>query len=134
MDVFLTREARADLEALGILRLARGTWGFLLGHERGFRFYVEKAYPVGSSGVPSAVRVDELGRLWEGKVIGVFAFHPAAAFKKDLLGPAFFGKLYLEIETTGGRTQIKPSIVEYDGKFRLSSISMESIPKERGRD
>jgi hypothetical protein len=134
VDVFLTSEARSDLETLRILRPVPGTWGLLFGHERGFRVFVEKAFPAGRSGFPTNERVMELDRLWNGRVVGFFALRPAASFRKRLLGPDFFGKLYLEIGISGSRTRLKAYAVEHKRGFILSVLPLESGPKERNRD
>jgi hypothetical protein len=134
VDVFLTSGAQADLEALRILQPPSGTWGFLLGHERGFRLFVERLFPAGRSGLPSGEMWRDLNRVWNGRAIGFFSHRPAAAFKKRLLGPEFFGKLYLETGVSGNRPGLRAYAVDHKGRFFFSPLALKSSPKERGGD
>jgi hypothetical protein len=134
VDVFLTSGAQADLGALRALQPPPGSWGLLLGHERGFRLFVERLFPVGRTGLPSGSSWRDLNRVWDGRVIGVFAHRPAASFKKRLLGPEFFGKLYLEKRISGSRPGLKAYAVDHRGRFVFSPLALKSNSKERGGD
>ncbi len=129
----MTSGVWADLEALRILRSASGTWGFLLGHVRGSRFFVERAFPAGRAAVPAAGPWAGLDKLWDGSVLGVFAHRPSASFKKRLLEPRFFGKLYLEAGISANRVRPKAYTVEHKGGFRFSALPLRPKPKDSKR-
>jgi hypothetical protein len=125
MDVLITPEARREVEALRIVRPAPATWGALIGHKRGFRFIVEKVFPAGSGRVlPNGRLLDELDRVWRGRIIGLYAVRPGAAFKKAVLGPAWYGKLVLDLGLSAQKQSIRPYIVEFKTKFFLARIPL----------
>ncbi len=130
----MTSGARSDLEALGLLRPPRGTWGLLLGHERGFRLYVERLFSLGPTGSPSVELREEWDRIWDGRVIGFFAFRPDASFKKALLGPGFYRQLYLEAGGSRNRPNFKAFAVDHKDRFFLSPLPLKSDPKGRSHE
>jgi hypothetical protein len=133
VDVLITREARLEIEALGIIRPKTPGWGFLIGHKRGSRFFVEKILAAGNAGPGTAARRSrEIERLWPGKVIGLFAIRPGAELKRALMGPFFYGKLFVELRFAGNRPGARPFIVEFERKFRLTPIPLE--PGAGGKD
>lgn len=125
MDVLITPEARREVEALRIVRPAPATWGALIGHKRGFRFIVEKIFPAGSGRVlPNGRLLDELDRVWRGRIIGLYAVRPGPAFKKAVLGPAWYGKLIIPMSLSAKTPGIRPFVVEFERKFFLARIPL----------
>lgn len=133
MDVLITREASLEIRALGIVRPKTPGWGFLIGHKRGPRFFVEKILAAGNAGPGTAARrFREIERLWPGKVIGLFAIRPGAELKRALLGPFFYGRLFVELRFAGNRAEARPFVVDFEGAFRLTAIPLE--PDAGGKD
>jgi len=133
VDVLVTREAALEIEALGIVRPGGPAWGFLIGHKRGFRFFVEKVLAAGSGDPGTAGRrFKEVERLWPGRVIGLFAVRAGAPLRKALLGPFFYGKLFVELRLRGRRPEVRPFIVEFDGKFLLVPVPLAPPAKKGG--
>ncbi len=125
MDVLITPEARREVEALRIVRPAPATWGALIGHKRGFRFIVEKIFPAGSRRVlPNGRLLDELDRVWRGRIIGLYAVRPGTAFKKAVLGPAWYGKLIIHMSLSA-RTPGNPAVRR---RVRAEIFSSSRIP------
>ena len=125
MDVLITPEARREVDALTAVRPAPSAWGFLIGHKRGFRFIVEKVFPSGSSRVlPNGRLLAELDRVWPGRIIGLCAVRPGAAFKKAVLGPAWYGKLFIPMSPSAGTLVIRPFTVEFKRKFFMTRIPL----------
>ncbi len=109
MDVFITPEAGREIEALKALRPRPGTWGAIVGHRRGSRFIVEKITLGGSPGtVPDDRLLAGLEKIWPGRVVGIVAVRPGAAFRKALLGPAWYGKLVLRWSGSVGAPVLQP--------------------------
>jgi hypothetical protein len=130
VDVFITPEARREIEALRVVRPADSAWGILIGHKRGFRFIVETVFPAGSGrALPSERLLAGLDGIWPGGVIGLFAVRPGAAFKKAILGPAWYGKLVLDLGSTARKPSIQPSIVEFKRRFFLAPVALAAAGK-----
>jgi len=130
VDVFITREVSAELDALKILRPAASAWGLLIGHRRGPRFFVERIFPAGAGAVlPPHSGLEELDRLFGRKLVGVFAVRAGAALKESLLGPYFYGRILLDVRFSRDKTVLKPFLVEFDGVFTLAPIPLEYGPK-----
>jgi len=135
VDVLITPEARREIEALRVIRPPASTWGFLIGHKRGFRFVVEKIFPIGSGRVlPSERLAAEFDRVWPGRVIGLFAVRPGAAFKKAALGPSWYGKLIIHMSPSAGTPGIRPFVVEFERNFFLARIPLATAGRAKTRE
>lgn len=135
MDAFITPEARREIDALMVFRPKPGTWGVLVGHTRGFRFIVEKAFPAGDGGsVPDERLLAGLDGVWPGRTIGLFAVRPGAAFTKAVRGPAWYGKLVLRLTGPARSPAMRPSVVEYKRRFFLAPIALVPAAKEKARE
>jgi hypothetical protein len=125
VDALITRDAAAALEALNVLRPSRGSWGILTGHKRGHRALIEGIVFAGSgTALPSLKNLDRLDRLWGGRIVGILAVRPDAAFKKWLLGPYFYGRLYLDARPAKNGFRLRAYAVEFDRVFFLSPIRL----------
>jgi hypothetical protein len=130
MDVLITPEARREIEGLRIARPDPATWGILIGHKRGFRFIVEKIFPAGSGRtLPGARLVADLDGAWPGRIIGFFAIRPGAAFRTAVLGPLFYGKLFVHLDISAGRPVVRPAVVEFKRRFFLEPVSLAPAGK-----
>ncbi len=130
MDVFISREASVDLDALKIMRPEPSAWGLLIGHRRGPRFFVERIFPAAAGAVlPPPGGLDELDRLFGRKVVGFFAVRPGAALKKSLLGPYFYGRVLLDVHFSRGGPVLRAFVVEFDRTFFLAPVPLEPGPK-----
>ena len=128
--MFITPEARREIEALRIARPAASTWGFLIGHKRGFRFIVEKVFTAGSGrALPDERVLAGLDRIWPGGVIGLFAVRLNAAFKKAVLGPAWYGKLVLDLGSSARKQSVRPFVVEFEQRFFLAPVTLAAAGK-----
>jgi len=123
------------VEALRAFRPRPGTWGVLVGHRRGSRFIVEK---VATAGDPAAVPDEDLlGRLdavWPGRTVGLIAVRPGAAFRRAARGPAWYGKLVLELAGTARSPVLRPFVVEFERGFFLDPIAFAPAVKEKARE
>jgi hypothetical protein len=135
MDVLVTPEARREIETLRAIRPLPSTWGILIGHKRGFRFIVEKIFPAGSGRVlPNERLLDELDRVWQGRIIGLYAVRPGAAFKKAVLGPAWYGKLIIHMSLSAKTPGIRTFIVEFKTKFFLARIPLVTAGRAKAHE
>ena len=123
MDVLITPDASRDLEALALLHPGPSAWGLLLGHKRGRRVFVERFFPAGTAGaLPAPGRLDELDRSLGRRLVGFYAVRPAAAFRKSLLSPYAYGRLFIDIRRTGSGPSLKTYAVGFDGRFLLEPV------------
>jgi hypothetical protein len=135
VDVLITPEAKREVEALRAFRPRPGTWGVLVGHRRGPRFIVEKVATAGDPGtVPGEDLLERLDAVWPGRTIGLIAVRPGAAFRKAARGPAWYGKLVLELAGTVRAPVVRPFVVEFERSFFLDPIAFAPAVKEKDRE
>jgi hypothetical protein len=135
VDVLITPEARREIDALAVFRPRSGAWGALIGHRRGSRFVVEKALPGGNPGTaPDERALAGFEGIWPGRVLGVVAVRPDAAFRKALLGPAWFGKLVLRSTGPAKAPVFRPFVVEFKRRFLFDPIPLAPAAKEEAHE
>lgn len=126
MDVYLSREARQHLKA--VLVISSKIHGFLIGHKRGHRFFVEKILPSSKSSSLSLQKQLQLNKLFEERIIGFFSFNADKGLLDRILVPHATGKLFLKImPTEQDRLNIKPFVIDYDERFHLLPIKITSL-------
>jgi hypothetical protein len=127
MDVFIAEEAEAGLRAEALVTPPESRRGILLGHRRGPRFFVSRVFPLGGSSFPAASRLRELDGLFGGRLIGFYAARDPAPGPSGILQPFAYGKLFLRVPGAAGRSrrlEVRSSVIEYDGRFYLSPVSL----------
>jgi hypothetical protein len=129
VDIVIVPEAWLDLRALCALGPGPGTWGVLLGRKTGFRFYVERAFPAPRSSAPSGEAVDALDPVWEGRIIGLFAVRPGRDVRRAVLGPRFYGRLFLDLKPLKKQPAVRAFTIRYDRDFFLSPLPLGSGSK-----
>jgi len=123
VDVFLTSDAKRDIEILRLTRPQTGTWGLIFGHNRGSRVYIERLFPAGKNPPRNlSLLFSNIGKASARTPNGLFVFGSSSAIKKAVLGPAFCGKLFSEISPAGLEKRLKFHIVDFDGAFFLSPV------------
>ena len=134
MDAFLSGEASQFLEALSLVPARSRVFGFLIGHERGHRIYVEKILPAPHGFSLSAKLFFKLDRVLDGGIVGFFALRSSPRRLKAILSPYGFGKLYLEINPDSvKKTRRRSFIIDYEKEFRLRPILLKTDKKEGKR-
>jgi len=127
MDAYLSREVYQSLKALKLISSRSASEGFLLGHKRGHRFFVEKIFPSMKGFFPSLKKYQELDQLFDGKVLGFFSFNPDEKNIKKILAPYACGKLFLKIILNEQETMtIQPYVIDYENVFFLFPIKLKS--------
>ena len=123
MDVFITTEAARTLGASRLLAPSRGALGFLLGHRRGDRVYVESALPSPSPEWPSLKAFYELDTDLERKIIGFFILGSRPALRRTLLQPFGTGKILVEFPVRKkGKAVPAASVIDYRDRFVFRKI------------
>ncbi len=121
MDIYLSQETRQSLHGLNLM--CSKSSGYLIGHMRGNRFFIEKIFPC-SNPIPGSIEKNiQLNNIFEDKLIGFFSFNADDKNKKRLLAPFFTGKLFLEIKSDKQKTaSIIPYVIEYKNEFFLKEL------------
>jgi len=126
MDAYLSPEACRSLTALCLLSSNSIPDGFLIGHKRGHRFFVEKIFPSQEGFFPSLEKYRELDKLFEEKILGFFSFRLNENKIKKILAPFAYNKLFLEINLPIQKEmKIKPYIIDRDKEFLLLPIKLK---------
>jgi hypothetical protein len=136
MDAFLTVGAWQMLRAVKSTALRKNVAGLLLGHKRGGRFFVEKAFPVPQGFKPSFKNLDVLDAIFEGKIIGFFHFNPGEKDERKYLQPFACGKFFLAIDSlSSGKSILIGYVIDYDGQyeFDLIPVILEKSSPKKGR-
>jgi hypothetical protein len=127
MDAYLSREAYQSLRALKLISSNSTSEGFLLGHKRGHRFFVEKIFPSMPGFFPSLKKYQELDQLFDGKLLGFFSFNPDENKVKKILAPYTCGKLLLKIKLNKQKKMtIQSYVIDYENEFFLFPIKIKS--------
>jgi len=135
VDVLITPEAERELRALRAFKPGPGLWGVLVGHKRGARIIVEKVLPAGAPGtVPDEDLLAGLDLVWPARTVGLVAVRPGAAFRKAACGPAWYGKVLLELAGTPKALRLRPAVVEFERKFFLAPIALAPAVKEKAHE
>ncbi len=126
MDAYLSPEACRSLIALRLLSSNSIPDGFLIGHKRGHRFFVEKIFPSLEGFFPSLEKYQEVDKFFEGKILGFFFFRLNENKIKKISAPFAYSKLLLEINLHAQKEmEIKPYIIDRDKEFFLLPIKLK---------
>lgn len=131
MDVYLTSDADRSLRAIALIAAA-SVHGYLIGHRRGPRYYVESVVPsVGSRGF-SYTDVQRLDRIFGGRTIGFFVIGGSAKARSLGAGPFACGRLVLEAKRgPGPGLRFKAFAVDYERGFVLSPVPVTRSPERK---
>ena len=135
MDVLITAPARRDIEALAAFRPKPGAWGALVGHRRGPRIVVERAVLGGAPGTrPDETTPAVLDRIFPGRLVGLAVVRPGPAFRRAVLGPAWYGRVVLSVTGPAAGAILRPALVEYERRFFLAPVRLAPPGKERSHE
>ncbi len=133
MDAYLSGEAHQSLTALSLIHPSSIPDGFLIGHKRGHRFFVERIFSSMKGFFPSLKKYHEMDKLFEGKLIGFYSYTIDEKKTKKILAPYAFGKLFLEISLNPQKKMIiKSFVIDHEKKFILLPIRL-NISKQKRR-
>lgn len=126
MDAYLSREAHQLLEALNLVSSTSKSAGFLIGHKRGHRLFIEKILPSSKGFFLSLEEHHELEEHFKGQLLGFYCFGPDENKMSRLLAPHAYGKLFLEINSNPKKKlAITSYIVDYKKDFFFSPIKLK---------
>lgn len=122
--VFLDR-AKHAIQALHFIQAL--SEGFLIGHKRGKRFYIEDILAVQKGFFPSPDDLLSLDVLYEHRIIGFFSKRDDQDITQNILTPASYGKLFIHFRENH-RKQLawKASVIEYNQNFFLQPLHLSA--------
>ena len=124
MDVYLSRQAMQQLEALNVM--SAGKEGILSGHKRGSRFFVEYILQMEGTLYSSSESLRPLQDLLKESFLGFFSFDARESRERGEWGPGHMGKVFLEIERRPGlKPRFRAAVIDFDGTFRLLPIKVK---------
>jgi len=130
MDAYLSGEASLFLKALNLASPRPKAEGFLIGHKRGQRYFVERVLPSQQGFFSRFENLYALDKLFEGKLIGFFTFQASKKKMKKILVPFAFGKLFLDIHLKQSKQMaIRPYVIDFANSFFLSPIRLKSFKR-----
>jgi hypothetical protein len=130
MDVYVAAEALRYLKAEALTSTKRSKSGLLLGHLRGRRFFVESVYPCPDTDYTAEAGFWSLQEMFSHRIIGFYYTRSDARAASRLFRPFACGKLFLRLRILPrNRLSLQPSVIEFDGAFRLQAISMSRPPR-----
>jgi hypothetical protein len=125
MDGYLTSEALQALNALNAMAPGKKLSGFLIGHKRGHRFFVEKIFPAPLGFRLNFKNFSRLDRLFQDNVIGFYSLGAGEKQGKKLFQPFACGKMYLDGRRSGRKNlRFKASLIDFKGGFVLEPIKL----------
>jgi len=124
MDAFLAADARRTIDALDLISPGKHLSGFLLGHKRGKRYYIEALLPAPRGFHPNSENIISLDRLFDDRIIGFFSLGPRSETGKDLLQPFASGRMFLEALPNKRGLRFRASRIDYRGRFVRDKIGL----------
>jgi hypothetical protein len=118
MDIFLSIAAQKALAAIAALAKKARPGGFLLGHVRGGRYFVESAIAASEGDWAEHEPYDRLDMIEPGRIIGFFVFSRSLAERRRIGQPHACGKAVLAAaKKPGGKLEFQGSRIDYTGRF-----------------
>ncbi len=118
MSVFLTTASLKALRAIAALSPTEKPAGFLFGHVRGGRYFVENAVAGAGDDWPEHETYDRLDIIEPGRIIGFFVFSRSAAERRRIGKPHACGKIVLAVaKKRDGGLDFEGFRIDYTGRF-----------------
>jgi len=130
MDAYISQEAYRQFLILKNISQRPDIDGFLLGHKRAQRYFVEKILPTEKGFFSSIENYLEAEKNLEEELLGFFSFDYDKKKLEKILLPFAFGLLFLAVHSNQRKAlTFKPYIIDFKKKFYLSSIKLK-LPKK----
>ena len=125
MDVFISQRALKELQAAVLLHSEKENLGFLIGHRRGHRYFIENIIPSLSDILVNENVFFSMNDLFTDKVIGFFSLSSNKTNKKKFLNPIGAGKILLEIRAGDNRIlKLESFQIDYEDGYKLKPIEI----------
>lgn len=120
MEAFLVQQAFREIKALSLSPSKKIQAGFLLGHSRGPRIYIEKIWP-SNSGFKQAAKIYwQLEKTLGQEIVGFFLFPALNRAWPSILKPFACGKILMEINLKeDGSFSFNCSMIDFRHTFCL---------------
>jgi hypothetical protein len=129
MDVYLSSEAQRYLEGMALSRSCLE--GILIGHKRGYEYYIEQVFPFDNALGITDKSFAEINGHFDDKVIGFYTFSSEKREAEKVFVPFAVGKVLLRVKTDRMKgISVKSFCIDYDDAFSLKSMDTHIINRE----
>lgn len=127
--MYLGREAQRYLEGLALCSSC--LQGVLIGHKRGYEYYIEQVFPLHKALGMTEESFAEINRHFDDKVVGFYTFSSDEKSDKRIFFPFAVGKVLLRIKTDREKgISVDSFYIDYDDAFSLKSVDTHIINRE----
>jgi len=125
MDAYISRRASTELKAAVLLYAEKDRIGFLIGHKRGHRYFVESIIHSYSDSLFTENIFFTLNDLFADKIIGFFSLSTNKDKRNIFFNPLGVGKLLIDIHP-GEKSifKLKSFQIDYEGRYQLKPIEL----------
>lgn len=125
MDAYISQRASEELKAAVLIYPEKDIAGYLLGHKRGHRYFIENVIHSDSDILFVENIFFSLNDLFSGKIIGFFSLSSNQNNRKNFLNPLGIGRLLIDIQP--GKSSIyklKSFQIDYEYVYKLKPIEL----------
>lgn len=125
MDAYISPRAAKELKAAVLLYPEKEIVGYLLGHKRGHRYFIENAIHSYSETLFEENIFFSLNDLFSDKIIGFFSVSSKQKNKTIFFNPLGIGRLLLDIHLGKNSTyELKSFQIDYEDAYELKPINL----------
>lgn len=125
MDAYISQRASKELQAAVLLYSEKDEAGFLIGHKRGHRYFVENIIHSLTDILFAENLFFSLNEIYMDKVIGFFSLSSNITNRKTFFNPIGVGKILLEIRPVKNRIfKVKSFQIDYEDGYKLKPIDL----------
>ena len=125
MDAYISQRAAKELKAALLFYTKKDIVGYLIGHKRGHRYFIENVIHSYSDFLTEENIFFSLNNLFSDKIIGFFSLSSNQNKKKPFLNPIGTGKLLINVQPGKNSTyKLKSFQIDYEDAYKLKPIEL----------
>lgn len=125
MDAYISQKASKELLAALLLHSEKENAGFLIGHKRGHRYFIENIIHSLSNILVAEKVFFTLNDLFTDRVIGFFSLSSNKTTRSTFFNPVGVGKILIEIQPRENRIfKLDSFQIDYEDGYKLKPIEL----------
>ncbi len=125
MDAYISPRAAKELKAAVLLYTEKDIVGYLLGHKRGHRYFIENLIHSSPDVLFKENIFFSLNDLFSDSIIGFFSLSSERTNKKTFFNPLGIGKLLIDIHPGKNSTYVLKSFqIDFKDIYKLKPIKL----------